>query len=251
MKRKSLKGAWAFALALLLIGSFTFSAFASDESTDTAFPPPLNENIGDTLITHIKNFGNAFKSQFSEFSYDVEKTHEGSKNLFVYPYRIPFPYTKNGVTFTENTDYSISVTGTATQQTNITLTNLIFLSSGVYTLSGSLNSSCWISFSVVADDGSFVKWYTESGKGFTFSVPDGGQNYIFCLNIASGYTCDNVTFYPMLVSGDSVSSYEPYLIDKYLPTASFVCLVTFVCIGLVLSILIIIFNYIFGGNKKI
>ena len=254
MKRKSLKGAWAFALALLLICSLPFTAFASEETTETAFAPPLNENIGDTLISHIKNFGNAFKSQFSEFSYDILDIYGRSKNLLSYPYSSSSSFTRNGISFFYDDDAIVFLNGISTSPSYFIICDLLYFPEGVYTFSGvpdgsSLSSYyCTITYN---SDGITTLISRVYDQSFTFEVPDGGLYLSISINVASGVICDNIAFYPQLELGDKATSFEPYHNCKYIPTPSFICLVTFVCIGLVLSILIIVLNYIFGGNKKI
>ncbi len=141
------------------------------------------------------------------------------KNLIEYPYHTGDTYTANGLTFTVNSDKTITVNGTATAQTIYQITyqygfqfssnEKLFLSgcpeggsSSTYRLGGYTNSggSFW-------DYGSGISTY--DGKDRKFSV---------IIQIQSGTVCNNLVFKPMLETGSAKTKYEPYISGGTLTT---------------------------------
>lgn len=116
--------------------------------------------------------------------------------------------TINGVTFTVNSDGSVTVNGTASAATAFVICN-VYLKAGSYILSGAppTGISTTYEFQVIASNGTT---YREYGSGRTFTLAEGtdGLNEVRIL-IRKNYTASNLVFYPQLELGSTASAYEP------------------------------------------
>ncbi len=114
----------------------------------------------------------------------------------------------HGVSYTVNTDGSITAKGTATTWAPIVFTPNLSLPAGTYTLTSSALSSGTIL--VIArnlqSEGSIVM---INGGSKTFSIAEAIENYIAFISVAPGNTVDFVC-YPMLNLGNTAMPYEPY-----------------------------------------
>ena len=119
--------------------------------------------------------------------------------------------TISGVTFTVNDDKTILVNGTASAYIEYTISRLqtinfeenekIYLlgcptggSDNTYTLSGNSSASL-----------------TDYGNGKNMTVSAGGISINGVIKIKSGTVCNNLLFKPMVISGNTKKSYEPYV----------------------------------------
>ncbi len=143
---------------------------------------------------------------------------KGSKNLLK---NTASSTTKNGLTFTVNDDGSVTVNGTATADTEITVRNMTLLADTDYILSGcpaneadgwqyrmyAINTSTWAIAG--ADYG--------SSSGYTLSTGD-STGWSFRIQVKSGYTADNLVFYPMLrydiITSSTFEAYTPGLQEQ-------------------------------------
>lgn len=120
--------------------------------------------------------------------------------------------TINGVTFTVNTDGSITANGTATANINTYVGDFV-LEKGDYVLNGIPSGN---SFSTYFMSISNVTAY-DTGSGATFNVSDRLEGRVG-LGVTSGVTINNVTIYPMIRPLGTSDTYEPYKKSrKYLP----------------------------------
>ncbi len=141
----------------------------------------------------------------------------GAKNFIPYPY-YETTSTKSGITFTDNGNGSVTVSGTATAKANFWFKNYsddFILPEGNYILSdgGVGNSSAtvfvaqysgstWISQDNVFDSGEIT--FSVSHSSSYDRTPIG-------ISIADGTTLDSVTFYPMVrLATDTDDTYQPY-----------------------------------------
>lgn len=112
--------------------------------------------------------------------------------------------TKNGVTFTVNEDGSVTCNGTASKATWFTVNR----SFDYYAPEGRIAS--------IGNNGSMSTFYMNISYigNVTTSLNYSStthQNVYVQLVIAAGYTCDNLTFYPMIRKADiEDDTYEPY-----------------------------------------
>lgn len=125
--------------------------------------------------------------------------------------------TVNGVTFTVNSDSSITCNGTATALTVVRIiaqsgSPINFERGKVYTLSGCPSGGSEQTFQLdlrlTNSTGTFYSNAKDFGNGFTWTDNVGGAAYPIIL-IRSGYTCNNLTFKPQIEVG-TATDYEPY-----------------------------------------
>ena len=115
--------------------------------------------------------------------------------------------TKNGVTFTVNEDKSISCNGTASG-------NAFFKIGDIQLEENCIMSGC----PAGGDNNSYLMRLYNNGSVFKTDSGDGVlinseiQNGYAEIRIAAGYTCNNLTFYPMIRPATiEDTSYEPYI----------------------------------------
>lgn len=149
-----------------------------------------------------------------DFSSSQPERRSGNKNLIVYPYNTS-SYTANGITFTANSNGTITASGTATAQTTLYLHNnedCLSLPAGAYCLSGASSSGSSSTY-IIGIKYSYDNWatasYTSTGdtptsKSVTFTDP---VKLIIYLQVKSGVKCNNVVFSPQLEKGTSATSF--------------------------------------------
>lgn len=116
--------------------------------------------------------------------------------------------TVNGVTFTINDDKSITANGTATAQISFMINNKVGLGIGNYILTGCPSGGSWNTFYLTAYASSAWLKSPDFGSGCTIENKTVTQVVI---SIASGYTANNLKFYPMLRYADITDdTYEVY-----------------------------------------
>lgn len=141
----------------------------------------------------------------------------GSKNLIPYPYA-DTSSTMFGVTFTVNSDGSVTVNGTATANVIFELerseATMFVLPAGNYFLSGCPSGGSLTSYFMAAANGagiSYDKFQRDFGNGI--SVPSKGEKWKVSIRIMSGYTADNLVFKPQIELGSTATAYTPYISD--------------------------------------
>ena len=139
---------------------------------------------------------------YEPYGYRVPVTIEG-KNLLQNTVK---SQTKNGVTFTVNNDGSVTCNGTASNNTFLKIGD-ISLTSQNYILTGCPSDGGNDSYALRCYKNGNIKG-ADVGNGF--NINESIDGYIE-IRIASGYTCDNLTFYPMICKADiQDDTYEPY-----------------------------------------
>jgi len=127
--------------------------------------------------------------------------------------------TVNGITFTAKADGTVVVNGTATANAPLIIQNSgtwTTLPSGTYTLSGCPSGGSGSKYALIAQfyDNGTAKILTDYGSGATAtystgaSLPSGSAN-IFII-VFNGTTVNNLTFKPMIESGSTATTFEPY-----------------------------------------
>ena len=146
--------------------------------------------------------------------YAEQKQHRVRKNLLK---NTMASQIINGVTFTANEDGSITCNGTAGASAPSVLNITFTLPIELYEVSGCPDSGGNSTYRVdIRNNDSSVCNYNgnsviDNGTGCLF---DGGNNKNYCIRIAPGYTCDNLTFYPMIRKASiEDDTYEPYTED--------------------------------------
>lgn len=119
----------------------------------------------------------------------------------------------NGLTITVNADKSITCNGTANGLTVFFVGNYLLQKDVVYKLSGCPTGGGVSTYRLDIRDlsGVTINGHADNGSGYTFSEND--DTPCSCkIRIASGVTCDNLTFYPMICKASITdSTYEPYI----------------------------------------
>ena len=134
----------------------------------------------------------------------------GGKNLIPYPYA-SFETTKNGLTATVNSDRSITINGTATNNTLFiyAVNSEYNIPAGTYTLSGCPSGGSSTTYCQVLGDSN----YNDTGDGVTRTYVSDVKQNVF-IKVFSGYTATNLTFKPQLELGETATEYEEYY-EKY------------------------------------
>lgn len=146
-----------------------------------------------------------------------------SKNLLNYNYTPMSSIPKNGLTFSFNVDGSITVNGTATENTNLTLIAQLEeaydIKQGSYFLTGcptgGSEDTYYLRVEVCRENGGIYAM-KDIGEGKKISITDDySMIYSARIYVASGVPMNNVTFYPMIREAAEESSiYEPYREDR-------------------------------------
>ena len=123
--------------------------------------------------------------------------------------------TQNGITFTYNSDGSVTCNGTATADTNYRY--IITLPENTsFTLSGCPaggSTSTYNLFAMDADTWSKIHRHTDATGEVTFNTGS-CKTWHFIIRIVNGQTVSNLTFYPMLRNAAIPdNTYEPYVDD--------------------------------------
>lgn len=173
--------------------------------------PVTVTNEMDTLTTNIYLLEQIRKvGDEAEYAdYQEQKLHRVRKNLLQ---NTASSQTKNGVTFTVNNDGSVTCNGTASNNTFFKIGDLS-LASQSYILTGCPSNG---------GNNSYVLRCYKNGNiigadvGNGFNINESIDGYIE-IRIASGYTCNNLIFYPMIRKADiEDDTYESYITNTEL-----------------------------------
>ena len=135
----------------------------------------------------------------------------GCKNLIPYPYA-DATKTENGVTFTVNSDGSITVNGTATKNTFFGLKYHLTLPKGKFYFSGCPKNGSTSTYYIAADvykNKTWQKAYSDIGNGVSVNTENLDYDEMaLSIVIVGNYTADNLVFKPQLELGTSATSFE-------------------------------------------
>jgi len=118
--------------------------------------------------------------------------------------------TVSGVTFTVNSDGTITANGTATSDIIETIGIFNYVPESL-TLTGCPSNGAWNTYRLDIRNENNIQYgnYLDTGNGVTFT-PDENYTYV-CLRIGNGTTVSNIVFKPMLRKADiEDSTYHPY-----------------------------------------
>ena len=171
------------------------------------FRPMLN--AGTTAKPYSKWFAGLKNASF-------EKIVSTGRNLVPYPYA-ETTKTANGVTFTVNSDGSVTVNGTATAATNFYIVKggndfLTFPIGTTLVLSGcpAGGSARTYFMNVLSTD--YLDGSTDIGNGGASFTTKKIKYYLY-IRVEQGVTMNNAVFRPMLNYGSVALPYEPYISD--------------------------------------
>lgn len=117
--------------------------------------------------------------------------------------------TVNGVTFTVNSDGTITANGTATSRIIFLVGTAYISQTGNYTYTGAPSGGASSTYSMNYRNNNVYK-DVDTGNGTTAQF-EGGKTYEAVIDIRSGVTISNLTFSPMLRYADITDdTYEPY-----------------------------------------
>ena len=147
------------------------------------------------------------------------KVSRYGKNILEYPY-VETTLTRNGITFTDNGDGTITANGTATADTQFRLQDTVvypdnynpfkYLIGKVVGINGSPGGSSKDTYAIQS-----IQVGIYGNSGFTISNP---KYYRFAIFIKSGITVSNLVFKPMIyLSGVTNYDYEFYNRADYNP----------------------------------
>lgn len=118
----------------------------------------------------------------------------------------------NGLTFMVNTDKSITVNGTATETVRLLLGGIRLIKNVPYKISGCPSGGSTNTYRLDPryTTGSVLIPFIDTGNGSVYTS-ENDINLNIYIYVQSGYTCDNLTFYPMIRKTDiEDDTYEPY-----------------------------------------
>ena len=182
---------------------------------DTSYEPYIEPT---TTNIYLDNPIRTVEDEVEYIDYSEQKQHRVRKNLLQ---NTATTQTKNGVTFTVNENKSVTCNGKNQNENqglfvtigDYSATSDVILSGGV---SGG-NLSSYILRAYTLTDNPVI--FYDEGDGVTLPA---GNDYRIQIRIAAGYTCDNLTFYPMIRLAEiEDNTYEPYIenteVDVTLP----------------------------------
>ena len=153
---------------------------------------------------------------------DLIKWSEASKSVKKNLLKITITSgTTMGVTYTVNSDGSVTANGTASSGDSTRGFNLGRLPIGKYILTGCPSnggsSKYDMRLGTTSDPSSSWGTYVglDSGEGLSFEVSDSSLYYALALRVYSGYAANNLVFKPMLrLASIADDTYEPYIPDN-------------------------------------
>ena len=131
--------------------------------------------------------------------------------------------TKNGVTFTVNSDGSVTVNGTATALTTFFINAYQSVTHGEYKCSGTVNGSQSTFFMVFrtynkASESAVSAATTQTDDPVTLTVDGNADSIRAVIQVRPDVAIDNVTFYPMIryaeVSDNTYETYKPSVEER-------------------------------------
>ena len=178
--------------------SLSVLVYAGATLSNVVFRPMLN--AGTTALPYQPYFKGLKNASF-------EKIVSTGKNLVPYPYE-KSTKTENGITFTVNSDGSITANGTTTVNPSIFNLAKISLKAGTYALRSFAN----------VENAGVCQFYIDipsepndrTGNGVTFTLQDDSVNKNVNIIVNPNQTVNNLIFKPMLQFGTTAQSFEPY-----------------------------------------
>ena len=196
----------AYAVGKQLIFNGLLCKVTSAISVGDTLAVGTNLALSDNVVEQIYSLNQGLTNSLADMNNVL-----GAKNL------VPnnaVSQTMNGITFTVNSDGSVTVNGTASVTTYLNVGNNIKLDNIAYTLTGCPEGGGAEKYEFqmrsTESDSSQWQFFVEYGNGITFPA-DPNRNYSCFIGIQNGQTVSNLTFYPMLRPASiQDDTYVPY-----------------------------------------
>lgn len=183
---------------------------------DTAYPLV---NIGNTVLPW-EPYTGGMPSPNPEYPQELTSIENPSvsiigRNLIRYPYRAESAY-NNGITFTANSDGTVTANGTATDTAYFTMQNIadysttIPISKGTYVLSGAPIEYCRVAIALWKNKKKAATYSAYVRQPLTFTIDEDDITFDVVCTVDTGAILDNVVFKPQLEAGSVPTPYEPY-----------------------------------------
>ena len=204
-------------ISLLTDVSATFTPIKNINNTNCYLVIPANRTVSGTLKPQLElgSTATAYTPYISDLS--TVTVTRCRKNL------IPYPYTNttkilNGITFTVNSDGSVTVSGTATAQAYFRLQQSFSLKKGQYFFSGCPTGGAGGTYSLYLGTADYTFYKADVGNGIYINA-ESDKTVSIVINIAKDTTVENLVFKPQLELGSTATAYEPYTVAEYTPAA--------------------------------
>lgn len=166
----------------------------------------VNTLLADISTTQIEKGSSATEyDEYMKYGYNSEESMGNIVVDDILPTNlIPFEAvttTSNGVTFTANSDKSVTINGTATAQTDFTIGNVSLKAGQQYYLSGAKGGSANTWFLNIQGVGN------DSGNGFIYTPAQDETKRIF-IRVKNGVTVNNAKCTPKLNKGLSSNPFD-------------------------------------------
>ena len=138
------------------------------------------------------------------------------KNLIPYPY-INESIVSNGITFTVNSDGSVTANGTSTGTAYFPLQSISSYSDvcpiqkGHYVLSGAPIEYCRVAIGIWKNEKRISTESAYVNKPYNVIISDDDVRFDIVCTVDAGITLNNAVFRPQLEVGDIPTAYEPYI----------------------------------------
>lgn len=204
-------------ISLLTDTSTTFTPTKNINNTSCYLVIPANRTVSGTLKPQLElgSTATAYTPYISDLS--TVTVTRCRKNLIPYPYT-DTTKTLNGITFTVNSDGSVTVSGTATAQAYFKLQQSFSLKKGQYFFSGCPTGGSGTTYSLYLSTSDYVFYKADIGNGISINAED-DKTVSIVINIAKDTTVENLVFKPQLELGSTATAYEPYTAAEYTPAA--------------------------------
>ena len=168
-----------------------------------------NLALSDNVVEQIYSLNQGLTNSLNEIA-DMNNVL-GAKNLLP---NNSASWTSAGITFTVNSDGSVTANGTASETVWSRVSDNIKLDNIAYTLNGCPEGGGGEIYDIhirsTESDSSQWQFFRDFGNGITFTG-DPNRNYVCYITVAIGKTVSNLTFYPMLRPASiQDDTYVPY-----------------------------------------
>ena len=205
-------------IPLLTDTSTTFTPAKNINNTNCYLVIPANRTVSGTLKPQLElgSTATAYTPYISDLS--TVTVTRCRKNLIPYPYT-DTTKTLNGITFTVNSDGSVTVNGTATAQAYFRLQQPFSLKKGQYFFSGCPTGGAGGTYSLYLSTSDYKFYKSDIGNGISINAED-DKIVSIVINIAKDTTVNNLVFKPQLELGSTATAYEqPYTVVECTPAA--------------------------------